>query len=306
MSDYITWNEGEQTNFLRAVKDKTGLTWNEIAEHLNFSRGMLFFYLDESCRMSYETFLKLCKLGNLEPFKFYPHIIKKTKLSKITTLKSYTFPQKTNPQLAEFIGIYLGDGYLGPVSYEVSVSCGEIDYPYITNFIPNLMKRLFSIKPKIIYYKNSKGIKCYIFSKGVVMSFVNKYGFNSGRKIKPKIPNFIFEDDFMLKFCIRGLIDTDGGIYRHHKNSIQLAFYNSEYSLISSLKEAFLKLGYNPKFCKYGTRDGYVLFLFTKEVEKYFKEIGSNNNKNILKFKLWKETGRVPKNNEILDEILNK
>ena len=107
MSDYITWNEGEQTNFLRAVKDKTGLTWNEIAEHLNFSRGMLFFYLDESCRMSYETFLKLCKLGNLEPFKFYPHIIKKTKLSKITTLKSYTFPQKTNPQLAEFIGIYL-------------------------------------------------------------------------------------------------------------------------------------------------------------------------------------------------------
>ena len=158
MSDYITWNEGEQTNFLRAVKDKTGLTWNEIAEHLNFSRGMLFFYLDESCRMSYETFLKLCKLGNLEPFKFYPHIIKKTKLSKITTLKSYTFPQKTNPQLAEFIGIYLGDGYLGPVSYEVSVSCGEIDYPYITNFIPNLMKRLFSIKPKIIYYKN--GVYC--------------------------------------------------------------------------------------------------------------------------------------------------
>ena len=66
---------------------------------------------------------------------------------------------------AEFIGIYLGDGYFSSLNYEISIVAGRIDSPYITKFIPNLMIKLFSKTPKLLYSKKDRSIKCRLYSK---------------------------------------------------------------------------------------------------------------------------------------------
>ena len=42
-----------------------------------------------------------------------------------------------------------------------------------------------------------------------------------------------------------------------------------------------------------------TVYLFGKEIDKYFKEIGFSNKKNNLKYSIWKKKGIMPKNSEI-------
>ena len=124
------------------------------------------------------------------------------------------------------------------------------------------------------------------------------YKISIGKRINSKIPKEFFKDKNLLKSCIRGLIDTDGGIYRHHARSVQTVFYNNDLNLIKSLHKALNLLGYGPKITR-EKRGAYHLNLFTEDSKKYFKEIGFNNPKNIIKFKHWLKNGRIPNNSEI-------
>ena len=68
-------------------------------------------------------------------------------------------------------------------------------------------------------------------------------------------------------------------------------------SLILSLKEALGLLNFNPKVGK--NNRNYCLYLFGKEVTKYWKEIGFSNSKNILKYNYWLKHNRIPLNKEL-------
>lgn len=223
------------------------------------------------------------------------------KRGKTIRLKKVKIPNKLDQKLAEFIGIYLGDGHLAPGSYEISVVGGRTtDKIYVSKFVSNLMKNLFSVTPRITYFKTTKGMKCYFNSKIIFDFLINKHNLYSGRKINPKIPSKIFKDKLLLKACVRGLMDTDGGVHKHHKKSIQLKFDSRERTLILSVNKALLQLGFNPRRSNNKTRKVQTLYLFGEQVEKYFDKIGSSNPKNKLKFNMWKENGIMPKNSEIL------
>lgn len=204
-----------------------------------------------------------------------------------------------NEDLAEFLGAYLGDGYINNQNYEISIVCGEVDKQYITKYIPILMKKLFDKEAKISYLGNTKAIKARIYSKDNLEFLMKTFNLNAGKKIKPKIPDVIFTNKNYLKKCIRGLIDTDGGLHRHHKRSIQLKFDNKEKSLIKSLKIGLKILGFSPILSKQKNRDVLTIYLFGKQVDKYFKEIGFSNQKNKIKYSIWKKKGITPKNSEI-------
>ncbi len=88
-------------------------------------------------------------------------------------------------------------------------------------------------------------------------------------------------------------------MHRHHKKSAQLKFDNKEKTLISSLIHALKILKFNPKLSKQKKRNMLTVYLFGKEIDKYFKEIGFSNKKNNLKYSIWKKKGIMPKNSEI-------
>ncbi len=203
-----------------------------------------------------------------------------------------------NKNLAEFVGILLGDGHLDPYTYGIIITSGKIDNPYIKTHIPTLIKNLFNKEGKFKYLKyNGYSIQYYFYSKKIFYFLHKICKVPYGKKINPKIPENFFNNKKFLKACIRGLVDTDGGVYRHHKKSIQLAFYNSEKSLIYSVKKAFEILGFKPRLAR--DKHKYIIYLFTEDVKKYFSEIGSNNLKNNLKYDFWLKEGKVPNHNII-------
>ena len=208
---------------------------------------------------------------------------------------------------AEFVGIILGDGHLDPYTYGIIVTCGKIDWQYIHEFVPNLMRILFSKNPKFLHmWHNGFSIQCKIYSKAATTHLTNNYGLKYGKKVNVEIPKKLFKNKKFLKACIRGLVDTDGGIYRHHRKSIQMVFNNNGLCLINSLFKALKFLGYSPKISKERVRKGkYKLYLFTEDSKKYAKDIGFSNPKNNIKFKHWLENGRIPNHSEI-EHIMTK
>ena len=206
------------------------------------------------------------------------------------------------PELAEFVGIMLGDGCAQQTTSQITISGGTIDGSYITDYIPLLIEKLFL--RKVGYRKTSReGFDCIFSSKKVCEMLKKEMDFISP-KTNCKIPTIFFRDNHLLKSCIRGLFDTDGGIHRHHKKSAQLKFTNKSHALVWSLYKALKRLNYWPSITvDHKEKNTLAIYLFNKDVKKYFKEIGSNNPKNKIKFQEWIETGTIPLNKEICDKV---
>jgi DNA-binding transcriptional regulator WhiA len=214
-------------------------------------------------------------------------------------LNKTKIPDKSSVKLAEFFGIMLGDGCCS--SNQITISGGTIDGSYISEYIPNLVMKLFN--RKVNFRKIAlESLDCLLHSVDV-SSMLRSMGFSSP-KIDCKIPNYYFNNEQLLKACIRGLFDTDGGLHRHHKASAQLKFTNKSTSIVDSLFTALTQFGYRPaRTIDHKEKKTHALYLFSKDVKKYFDEIGSSNPKNQLKFRKWIENGIVPLNIEIEEEV---
>lgn len=107
-----------------------------------------------------------------------------------------------------------------------------------------------------------------------------------GSKLKANIgiPTWIKRNDEYSKACIRGLIDTDGCFFKHSyetKGKLyeyrRISFVSYIPQLMTDVNKQFLLLGFSPKI-----QDGKRLFLYNQnESIRYFKEIGTSNQKNI-------------------------
>ena len=289
--NYVKFEKGQQTIFLKSVKSKSFKSWDKLADFLGVNRSMVFFYLSEKHKLPYTSVRRLCEKSktNLNNFVF--------KIVPYSIYGTAKVPKEVTPDLAEFVGIMLGDGSINSKSHQVIISCGEIDGDYIKRYIPKLIQKLFSKKASFRKI-NVGGIDCLFASKEVCEYITEKMNFHSP-KTNVEIPMFFFKDSNLLKACIRGLFDTDGGLHRHHQKSAQLGFTNKCYPLIVSLKSALGSLDYKPSITVNKRRRIYTLYLFGNEIKKYFQEIGFSNPKNQIKFKQWISTGVVPANSEI-------
>lgn len=288
---YLKFKIGQQANFLRLTKKNSFNSWDKMANFLGINRSMIFLYLNEQCKLPLNKARKLCLKSktNIDLFKF--------KIVHYPIYGTARLPQKQFFELAEFVGILIGDGSINHKTNQIIISSGEIDGDYIKKYIPNLINRLFSKKVK--FRKLSKGGLDCLFSSKLISTFLTKkMGFVSP-KTNISIPKIFFSNTNLLKACIKGLFDTDGGIHRHHKKSIQLKFTNKSKPLIFSLQRALSILGYKVTNTIDKRNHIYSLYLFGKTVEKYSHEIGFSNPKNQIKFKQWISTGFVPLNSEL-------
>lgn len=298
MIQFVVFKRGEQENFLSQINEK--FTFQQMSKLLGVSKSMMTFYRKEKSRLSEDKYNKLCQLLTSKENSF--------QIEKIN-YPSYGMaylPTNIDDRIAELVGVLLGDGHLSKEKYKVVITCGLVDEPYIKQHIKNLLFSLFSVEPRVKQIKSKKGIalQCYIYSKKV-HSYINEtFGVEIGRKTSPRIPDFFFQNNILLKSCLRGLIDTDGGFYRHHKNSCQLCFYSKSDSLANSFKDALIRLGFIPIITR-DKRNLNTISLTGKEAIKCFEMLQPANRKNIVKFSHLVNFGRVPNNNEIMEEIRN-
>ncbi|HBB36665.1 MAG: hypothetical protein UX02_C0001G0030 [Candidatus Moranbacteria bacterium GW2011_GWC1_45_18] len=210
--------------------------------------------------------------------KFKQHPI----ISKRLPIKKPSFSAK----LAEFVGIILGDG--GISMRQVSISLNrETDQDYIS-FVNKMITDLFSVFPGLYSDPKSKADTIVISRTELVDYLTQKMGLKIGNKVKQKIdiPIWIKRNKKYEIACLRGLIDTDGSVYKHtyvvNKKIYRyqkLSFCSLSPPLLHTVFRILKNIGLKPRICK----NKEIKVENKQNVLKYFKIVGSNNKKHLEK-----------------------
>lgn len=204
-------------------------------------------------------------------------------------------PTEFTADLAEEIGIHIGDGHLSANRYRYKLFGNQDESEYYENFIVGLYQNLFNIKVRLEKRERDGNIIGFEFSSKPIWFFKTKtLGLITGRKGFVQVPKIILDSNPVIwRAFIRGLFDTDGNLYFQTRYG-----YKRYYPLISLASKSrelsratcrlLVKLGFKANF--YVSKDGYgIVQLYGYEnLLKYAKEIGWHNTKQLHKFLDWK------------------
>lgn len=251
--------------------------WTKIEEE-NLRKELYKLYVTQN-----KTIGEIAKLLLIEQSSVHKRLIrlsipitpekKKKYLNKRTDI---VIPKKQSKELAEIIGILLGDGSL--THFQVVVTLGNKEYTY-AEYVKRLMNKVFHADAKIgtretkyndVYF-GSVEVSSWLQDQGLVFNKV---------KDQVDIPNWIFYKDSYKKACLRGFFDTDGSVYKI-RHGIQLSFTNYSVPLILSLRKMLFELEYTPS-----RLSSHKIYITRKEeIVRFFKEIQPKNVKHLQRFK---------------------
>lgn len=191
-------------------------------------------------------------------------------------------PKRHSKELAELVGILLGDGHLTPT--QVTVTLGKKDI-YV-DYVSSLVRDLFKVKPKVATTKDGHYV-VYLGSVRLVRWFLGMgLSFNKV-KAQVDIPSWCFKNKKFMTSVVRGLIDTDGSVYKLRFGA-QISFCNRSRPLSESVRLILKRLGFSPSKIS-----GYNVYLTKKDdLLKYFNEIGFGNKKHKNRFLEFTNNGR--------------
>lgn len=204
---------------------------------------------------------------------------------------------KRNEFLAEFFGILTGDGYINQYRYpDRRVSVIEItgnkekDFDYMKEYVCFLTKNLFNLTPNFYVRESQNTIRVIIYSKEI-FDFIKKENFPLGNKGEIKIPKWIIEEKLFFKRFVKGFFDTDGCLCLKNKEGKKypsIGLSSKSQSLLIRIKSFLARIkipSYLGKRIKKDLKLDYKLEINgSKNVLLFFKEIGSNNIRNLTKY----------------------
>ncbi len=194
-------------------------------------------------------------------------------------------PEKS-VELAEFIGIMIGDG--GISKYQVTISLNQdTDAEYLV-YVSDLIRKLFNIEPHI-QQRSKHSMNVIVISRIELVIFLQEIGLPQYDKIRSQIdiPNWIKENPAYLTACVRGLVDTDGCVFDHSYISKgkrysykKLDFTSASDPLRNSVYTFFKELAMNPRF---SSQRG-VRLESKADVSHYFSLVSSHNPKHLNRY----------------------
>jgi hypothetical protein len=136
--------------------------------------------------------------------------------SKNDERRDLVLPAEPSEDLAEFMGILTGDGYMNHYpcqgKYLIEITGHSIlDKEYFGE-ISTMIYALFGLKPTWKYFKIQKAMNLRMISKGM-LHFLLHCGFKCGKKEQIGIPEWIRADERYMRAFIRGLADTDFSLH---------------------------------------------------------------------------------------------
>ena len=186
-------------------------------------------------------------------------------------------PTRYSKELAEFTGILMGDGHLSSTQVWVSSGSDETQYQ---RYIRHLSKKLFNVFPRRISRKNRNAIDLYIGSTALVRFFLDMGLVSNKVKEQVKPPWWIWDNTTYIKNFLRGIIDTDGSIYKLRFGT-QINFCNRSSPLLHAAREMLIQLGFHPSQPSH-----YKIYLTRRDdLRRYMQEIGFSNPKHFQKAK---------------------
>jgi len=198
-------------------------------------------------------------------------------------------------KLAEATGIILGDG--GVTNYQMEITLGlKTDRQY-AKFVQDLFGEVFGERPSWREYNEDNCINLIVSGVNLVES-LSKIGIGKGNKIKRQVdfPNWVWKKPAYQIACVRGLVDTDGGLYFHihwtkgiKYRNLGLCFTSWSKPLLLSVDRVLSK--FNVRHYLNSQKRIYVYDL--KEVKKFFEIFKPNNPKHIQKLYYHETHSRV-------------
>lgn len=197
-------------------------------------------------------------------------------------IRNYSLPIGFNEKLAEYVGIMLGDGCITPGQCNITLnSVADREYVY---FVSQLEKNLFGEEPKLYKRKDSKALVLYYNSRFIIR-YLTRIGLKVGDKVRQQVdvPDWIKNSPKYRLSCVRGLMDTDGGVFLHRykvngKDYFykKICFSNKSIPLLLFVKETLKELGFTPKMIN-NVVNKQVWLYNNKEVMDYLKKVGTSN-----------------------------
>lgn len=249
----------EQKQFIYTIKTKCNLTWNELGRicgvkgetvKINYYLRGVTLPLNGALTMSDISCVPL------PPHKLLPANWGQIKGGQATLRKFSWHPPPYSDELAELLGILMGDGCLCKFydrreqrkRHIIEVTGHSHELRYYETVVRPIFMKLFGIRG-YLYKRRGQNTLRFITKSRRIYEFLKSVGMPEGTKNKSKtfvIPNWIIETPNFAKACIRGLTDTDGTVFKSHGRWINICYKFGSNSLIQSLHDALVKLGYHP------------------------------------------------------------
>jgi len=317
----VKMHPDDQRNFFLNIKKASNLRWEDLANFCGVSDRTLrdwtrvkftpshsiLMLLSDKYRVAlpdlellkpYWYIEKSAKLGGLAYCKLYgpPGSLESRRRGYLKAVKSGGFttkktvrPLKLSVNLAELAGILLGDGGLTKDQVRVTLNATtDVEY---SDFVARLMKNIFGETP--YYHKRKSGNALDLILSGMCyVEELERIGLKVGNKVinQVSIPNWILSNKDYARACLRGLVDTDGGVYFHNHVvggkkylNFGLTFTNASLPLILGAKS--ILEGDGLKVFMPRERNLYIYNF--DQIKKYFKIVGSSNNKHLKRFKFY-------------------
>lgn len=201
--------------------------------------------------------------------------------------RDFVFPDHNDCQLAEFIGILLGDGCIQPEQVSITLN-SDADRNYII-YVSNLVTDLFQYSPSIHPRFPTKATVLLISGKDFTAKLVSR-GMKIGDKVRQQVdvPNWIKLNPEYSRWCLRGLMDTDGGIFTNSyvingKSYVypKTNFTNASQPLLDFVYNTLKSNGFHPN-----NRQPRKVWLYSQvESRRYLEVIGSSNERLLKKIR---------------------
>jgi len=223
--------------------------------------------------------------------------LSKIDFNKSDIKKHIILPKRMSADLAEEVGLHLGDGsmnfYKNRGFYQLRGHITD-DKEHYNSRIKFLYKKLYNLDIHIRDMKSTGVIGFQIWSDAII-NFKNKIiGLPLGKKDKIMMPDVIHTKVLFFSF-LRGLFDTDGSLYIENKRGKKyprIDLKTTSKKLSSQIFELLNKYGINNSLYEYKRKEKNWNNLYSvivrgfKNVRRWQKYVGSNNPKHIKKFGL--------------------
>lgn len=186
--------------------------------------------------------------------------------------------------LAYIIGCSLGDGNLSSPNKRVTrlrITC-DSKYPRIIREITNSLESLLPHNKVSLVQRKDNCVDVSVYSKRLDEWMPWEVGQGSKIHQNPSIPSWIAVNSEYAKFCLRGLIQTDGCIYTDRGYQMVNFVSNAE-QLALDVFSLLKSLSFNPKLNTFlrprGAPKYTVKIAKQEEVEALLEHLGLRDHK---------------------------
>ncbi len=224
----------------------------------------------------------------------------KIKFSNADLNRGLVLPKKLSPELAEEIGLHVGDGsmnfYSGKGIFQLRGHI-EDDRKHYETRIKELYKILYNLEINIREMKSTGVIGFQVWNDALVNFKHEIFGLPLGKKCNITIPQQINNKKLFRPF-LRGLFDTDGTVYIENKRGKpypRVELKTTSKPLVIQIAEFLKKDEIHATYYEYKRKESNwsnlhsIMIRGDLAVNNWIEKVGSNNPKHIRKFKTIQE-----------------